>query len=88
MGLIYTIGVPEGQVKLMGYDQQFNIAQMLMTRIFGESESQLVTDTYQFDNYSKYESTLFDVAKKAKRRKEQFPKDCQTAGAHFAQSGA
>jgi multimeric flavodoxin WrbA len=90
-GLIYTMGAPEEQVKLMGSGQQFNMLEMLMTRIFGESESLLVTDTYQFDDYSKYESTLFDVAKKAKRRKEQFPKDCQKAfemGVRFAQSEA
>jgi hypothetical protein len=83
------MGAPEDQVRLMGYGQQFNIAEMLMTRIFRASESLLVTDTYQFDDYSKYESTLFDVEEKAKRRKEHFPKDCQKAfdmGVRFAQS--
>jgi len=37
------------------------MAEMFMKRIFEESESLFVTDTYQFDDYSKYESTLFDV---------------------------
>jgi multimeric flavodoxin WrbA len=78
-GLIYTMGAREDQIKQMGYDKQFNIVEMFMRRIFGESESLLVTDTYQFDDYSKYESTLFDVDAKAKRRKEEFPKDCQKA---------
>jgi multimeric flavodoxin WrbA len=88
-GLIYTMGAPEDQIRLMGYGQQFKIAEMLMTRIFGASELLLVTDTYQFDDYSKYESTLFDIKEKAKRRKEHFPKDCQKAfdiGVRFAQS--
>jgi hypothetical protein len=73
------MGAKEDRMKLMGYDQSLNIVEMLMKRIFGESESLFVTDTYQFDDYSKYESTLFDVQEKAKRRTEEFPKDCQKA---------
>ena len=87
-GLIYTMGAKEDQMKLMGYDQSLAIVEMVMKRIFGESESLLVTDTYQFDDYSKYESTLFNAEEKAKRRKEEFPKDCQKAfdmGIRFAQ---
>jgi multimeric flavodoxin WrbA len=78
-GLIYSMGAQEDQMKLMGYDRYFNMVEMVMKRIFGESESLFVTDTYQFDDYSKYESTLFNVEEKAARRKEQFPKDCQKA---------
>jgi hypothetical protein len=37
------------------------------------------TDTYQFDDYSKYEAPLFNAERKAKRREEEFPKDCQKA---------
>jgi multimeric flavodoxin WrbA len=87
-GLIYTMGAKEDQMRLMGYDQYLNIVEMVMKRIFGESESLFVTDTYQFDDYSKYESSAFDVEEKAKRRKEEFPKDCQKAfdmGVRFAQ---
>ena len=87
-GLIYTMGAKEDQIKLMGYDRSLNIAELIMRRIFGESESLFVTDTYQFDDYSRYESTLFSVEEKAKRRKEEFPKDCQKAfemGVRFAQ---
>ena len=87
-GLIYTMGAKEDQMKLMGYDQSLNIVEMVMKRIFGESESLFVTDTYQFYDYSKYDSSAFDPEKKAKRRKEEFPKDCQKAfamGVRFAQ---
>jgi hypothetical protein len=82
------MGAKEDQMKLMGYDQSLNFVEMVMKRIFGESESLLVTDTYQFDDYSKYDSSAFDVEEKAKRRKEEFPKDCQKAfamGVRFAQ---
>ena len=87
-GLIYTMGAKKDQIKLMGYDQALNFVEIVMKRIFGESESLFVTDTYQFDDYSKYESTLFNVQEKAKRRTEEFPKDCQKAfdmGVRFAQ---
>ena len=87
-GLIYTMGAPESQIKLMGYEQNFKILEMGMKRTFGASESLLVTDTYQFDDYSKYVATAFNPEEKAKRRKEEFPKDCQRAfdmGVRFAQ---
>jgi len=36
-------------------------------------------DTYQFEDYSKVVATRFDPEKKAKRRKEVFPIDCEKA---------
>ncbi len=75
-------------MKRMDYDRYLSIAEMVMKRMFGESESLFVTDTYQFNDYSKYESTLFNVEAKAKRRKEEFPRDYRKAfdmGVHFAQ---
>jgi hypothetical protein len=48
-----------------------------MKRIFESLESLFVTDTYQFDDYSKYESSAFNEEEKAKIRKEVFPEDCQ-----------
>jgi multimeric flavodoxin WrbA len=87
-GLIYTMGAPEDQIKRMGLDRHLNLAEMVMGMIFGSSESLVVPDTPQFDDYSKYESSLSDVEAKAKRRKEEFPKDCQKAfdmGVRFAQ---
>jgi multimeric flavodoxin WrbA len=87
-GLIYTMNVREGQMKQIGYDRSLGLAETVMARIFGKSESLFVYDTYQFDDYSKYDVTVFDVEAKAKRRKEEFPKDCQKAfdmGVRFTQ---
>ena len=59
---------------------------MLLGRMFGLSESLIVTDTYQFDDYSKYVNS-FDVEEKTKRRIEIFPIDCEKAhnmGMRFA----
>jgi multimeric flavodoxin WrbA len=45
------------------------------------SESEYVTayHTQQFEDYSKYAATMFDVDMIKKRRVEQFPKDCEAA---------
>jgi hypothetical protein len=51
------------------------------------AETLMVTDTYQFDDYSKYETSGLDEARKAKRKLEVFPEDCRKAfemGVRFA----
>jgi multimeric flavodoxin WrbA len=87
-GLIYTMGATEEQVKLMGFDQTSMIQGMIMKMIFGSSETLLVTDTYQFDDYSKYETSGINVEEKTRVRRDVFPKDCEKAfemGARLAQ---
>ena len=79
VGFIYTMGAPEDWIKEMGYEQHFKLMEMLSGRIFGAAESLVVTDTYQFDDYSKYVATAMNVEAKAKRRREVFPEDCQKA---------
>jgi len=86
-GFIYTMNVSESLMKELGYDQKLRDMEMALKRIFGESESLFVTDTYQFDDYSRYVCTLFNAEEKAKRRREEFPKDCRKAyemGVRFA----
>jgi len=79
-GFIYTMGANEERMKMMGYDQPTKFNKMFLERIFGEkSHSLIVTDTYQFDDYSKYMATAFNEADKAKRRAEEFPNDCSRA---------
>ena len=88
-GLIYTMGVPESLLGQVGYEQNFKSMEMSLKRTFGSSESLFVTDTYQFDDYSKYESSAFDEQAKAKRKAEVFPEDCKKAfdmGCRFAGS--
>jgi multimeric flavodoxin WrbA len=89
-GFIYTMGLNEDLMKKIGYDQQFRVTEKLAQRVFGASETLTVTDTYQFDDYSKYVATAFNPEEKAKRRDQVFPKDCQKAfdmGARFARQG-
>jgi multimeric flavodoxin WrbA len=80
VAFIYTMGAPENMIKDVGYDRQFNLMERILTRIFGgSSEWMASTDTCQFDDYTKYESSAFDKDAKAARRKEVFPTDCQKA---------
>ncbi|MDK2825878.1 MAG: hypothetical protein PWQ63_540 [Methanolobus sp.] len=88
---IYTMGVNEQQMEMMGYEYIFNKMEMLLQRFFGYAESLYSFDTYQFDDYSKYVSTAFNAEEKAKRREEEFPKDCAKAfemGVRFAEKAS
>jgi len=76
---IYTMNVPEKFIEEIGYHYYFRITENLAERVIGETESIYVTDTYQFDDYSKYVSTVFNPEEKLKRRREFFPKDCEKA---------
>jgi hypothetical protein len=56
--------------------------------IFGPCEVLHSFDSYQFSDYAKVVSDLFDAAQKARRRDEDFPSDCEKAfamGARLAQ---
>ncbi|GKU25746.1 flavodoxin family protein [Clostridium folliculivorans] len=79
IGLIYTMNVPSQHMSAVGYESKFKNTEDMMKRFFGEAESLFVNDTYQFDDYSKYVSTMFDVDHKIKVRDEDFPKDLKKA---------
>lgn len=79
VGLIYTFGVNEQKLEQTKWKEALKYNEFLVGRIFGKAESLFVTDTYQFDDYSKYVTTAFDASEKFKRRKEVFPQDCQKA---------
>lgn len=78
-GFIYTLGATEEMSKDRGFDQHVRMNEMFMERIFGPTESLCCYDTYQFKDYTKVYAPRFDPEKKAKRRQEIFPVDCQKA---------
>lgn len=78
-GFIYTMNATEAQMNEMGFGQHLSFNEMLLQIIFGVSESFFSFDTYQFKDYSKVLADRFDPEKKAKRRKEVFPEDCEKA---------
>ena len=84
-GFVYTMNAPEERLR-GSMEQQLQGTQRTLERVFGSCEALYSTDTYQFDDYSKYESSSFNEQEKAKRRREIFPLDCQKAfdmGANF-----
>ena len=80
-GIIYTMNVPEKMLEEINYKRVLGSIESSIKKILSGTDvlSLYVTDTYQFDDYSKYEVTMFSGEQKAKRRAEEFPKDCQKA---------
>jgi multimeric flavodoxin WrbA len=90
-GFIYTMNVPEERMKQNNYEAVFQFFQTRLQALNGSSEYLLSMDTYQFDDYSKYEASMFDEKHKAQVKREQFPVDCQKAfvmGARLASIAA
>ncbi|MDR3584395.1 MAG: flavodoxin family protein [Desulfosporosinus sp.] len=90
VGFIYTMNLDEKTMKEWGYVPVLKGTENMLGRIFQAPEVPevlYVTDTYQFNDYSKYVVTAFDEVHKAKRRRDEFPIDCEKAfgmGARFA----
>lgn len=78
-GFIYTMNVTEEELKNRGYHLHAELHERILKTIFGASESLFCFDTYQFADYSKVSAERFDAGKKAKRRREVFPLDCERA---------
>jgi multimeric flavodoxin WrbA len=76
---IYTMNVPEAYLEITGYRKMFDDNQKLMERIFGNSEYLLSTETYQFDDYSRYASSMFDVQQRKLRHETIFEDDLRKA---------
>jgi len=87
-GFIYTLGATEEMARERGYGHHIELNEMVLTTIFGSSESLMSYDTCQFEDYSRVYAPRFDPAKKAQVRADIFPIDCQKAfdmGKRFAE---
>lgn len=76
---IYTMNVQEEFMDKAGYLSTFNKIESTLGRIFTKPLVMYSNNTYQFDDYSKYESSAFSEEAKAAHRKTQFPLDCEKA---------
>lgn len=77
---VYTMNVTEKMMEEWRYPERMGMMEGFAARLFGhEPVVQFVNNTYQFKDYSKYASTVFDEAEKARYRKEHFPLDCEKA---------
>ena len=73
-GWVFTMNAP-GDF----YKDYFSSLVNLTGRMIGYSEYVMAYHTRQFDDYSLYAATMFDVEMVKKRELEQFPKDCEAA---------
>lgn len=78
-GFIYTGNITEELLKEYGMDKSIAFDEFAMQSTFGATESLISFDTYQFEDYSKVVAPAFDPEKKAKRKEEVFPVDCEKA---------
>ena len=80
-GFIYTMNVQENVMDEYGYRTYLESVNKFPQMIFGSENvyTLYACDTHQFDDYSKYECTLFDAGHKAEMRKTQFISDLAKA---------
>ena len=80
-GFIYTMNVPENLMDEYGYNAYLQSQSQTPGLIFNSRNiyTLYACDTHQFDDYSKYECTLFDAGHKAEMRKTQFVVDLAKA---------
>jgi multimeric flavodoxin WrbA len=78
VGFIYTCNVTEDRLKETYLPTLMSIAPFIRERL-GSFQVLISTNTYQFDDYAKYESSKFSEPEKARHKREQFPIDCQKA---------
>lgn len=74
---IFTMNCPEqfSDCQKYAYEQNTNILKTLG----GSSEYIMANETWQWDDYSQYASSMFDVEAKRRRREEVWPGDLQRA---------
>jgi len=86
VGWVFTMNAP-GKV----YRDYFAGLIAMTNRIIGDSEYVMAYQTQQFEDYSQYAATMFDVDMVKKRHIEQFPRDCEAAfdmGKRLAESAS
>lgn len=79
VGLIYTMNVTEENASFFDYPAILAPTRKYLGHSFGHVETLCVYDTYQFNDYSKYECDMFDEEHKAIVKETQFPIDLQKA---------
>ena len=88
--LVFTMNAPEESLEQTGVKQLIIKYEKMFGRFLGETKSLTITDTLQFDDYSKYVSSMFNVEERNRRHEEVFPKECEiafTLGAELTGNG-
>ena len=77
--LVYTMNVREEEMALYGKDKIVAKARELMERQFAPCEVFLSCDTLQFDDYSQYDTDMWDEAAKRRRHETVFQDELRRA---------
>ena len=78
--MIYTMGMPtEEMMNENHYPEILGENARFLEFLFGHTETLCAYNTYQFNDYSRYDVADFIEPMKAKHKEEQFPKDLQNA---------
>ena len=78
-GMIYTMGCTENMISECHYTEMFAEAEKFCNMLFGYGETLYSYNTYQFDDYDKYDVADYVEPMRAKHRGEKYPKDLQNA---------
>jgi multimeric flavodoxin WrbA len=77
--LVATSNCAEEQFAKIGYDTMLEGYRSQLAAMFGSCELLVADDTWQVNDYEKYDWTVFDPEKKKQRRETVFPKQKETA---------
>ena len=79
VAMIYTMNCPENFMEEFNYTTILGATVNSLKEIFGNCEVLYSCDTYQFNDYSRYEVNVFNSDKKLSHREKQFPVDLKKA---------
>jgi len=77
--MIFTMNCPEDYMKQINYPTLLEENTKVMADIFGYSETLYACNTYQFNDYSRYDFNLFSEEDKRRYRDEHYNIDLQNA---------
>lgn len=77
--MIYAMNCPEPMLKRVKFDTILGFLGAEMGKVYGYNEILNSCDTYQFSDYSQYESAPNAEGRKRKQRETQFPIDLRNA---------
>lgn len=77
--MIFTMNCPEDYMKQINYPTLLEENTKVMADIFGYSETFYACNTYQFNDYSRYDFNLFSEEDKRRYRDEHYDIDLQNA---------
>ena len=79
VGCIYTLGAPKEHAEQYHFDTAWKSLGMLCEHFFESYHELLCFDTLQFDDYSKFASSVFSEAHKKEVHEQIFPQDLAKA---------